>query len=80
MSPRIILLDEPTSFLDPAARRGIIKILGELPHTQLIATHDLEMAAALCSKTIILKGGKMLFCGGAEILKESAALIEAGLE
>jgi cobalt/nickel transport system ATP-binding protein len=79
LSPDILLLDEPISFLDPAARRRLIGILSALPHTQLIATHDLEMAAELCGRTILLKDGKTLFSGGPDLLKDRAALDEAGL-
>jgi cobalt/nickel transport system ATP-binding protein len=79
MSPDILLLDEPTSFLDPVARKRIIKILAQLPHTELIASHDLEMAGELCNRAIILKSGRIFFCGGVEMLKDNCFLIEAGL-
>jgi cobalt/nickel transport system ATP-binding protein len=79
MSPEILLLDEPTSFLDPAARRRLIAILAALPHTRLMATHDLEMTEELCDKVILLKDGEVLFCGGKEVLKDTALLDQAGL-
>jgi cobalt/nickel transport system ATP-binding protein len=79
MSPEILLLDEPTSFLDPRARRRLINILAKLPHTQLLATHDLEMAAELCEEAVLLKDGEALICGKIEILKDTALLDEAGL-
>jgi cobalt/nickel transport system ATP-binding protein len=80
MSPEILLLDEPTSFLDPRARRRLIDILAKLPHTQLIATHDLEMAAGLCDEAVLLKDGEVLLCGTVEILKDAALLDRAGLK
>jgi cobalt/nickel transport system ATP-binding protein len=80
MSPEILLLDEPTSFLDPRARRRLIDILKKLPHTQLIATHDLEMAADLCDEAVLLKDGEALLCGKIDILKDTALLNEAGLK
>jgi cobalt/nickel transport system ATP-binding protein len=48
MSPEILVLDEPTSNLDPAAKWGLIELLANLPMTKLIATHDLDMVEALC--------------------------------
>jgi cobalt/nickel transport system ATP-binding protein len=75
LSPKILLLDEPTAFLDPAARRRLIKLLAGISHTQLIATHDLDMAAALCDKTALLKGGELLFFGKTEILLNDSALL-----
>lgn len=57
MNPSVILMDEPSSFLDPKARRRLIHILQKLPQTLIIATHDLDMALDLCSRTILLKQG-----------------------
>jgi cobalt/nickel transport system ATP-binding protein len=80
LSPKILLLDEPTAFLDPAARRRLINILADIPHTQLIATHDLDMAAALCDKAVLLKDGELLFFGETEAaLNDSALLAKADL-
>jgi cobalt/nickel transport system ATP-binding protein len=80
LSPKILLLDEPTAFLDPAARRRLLNILADIPHTQLIATHDLDMAAALCDKTVLLKNGELLFFGETEVaLNDSALLAKADL-
>lgn len=57
MQPSAILLDEPTAFLDPRARRGLIAILKKLPQAKLIATHDLPFAMEVCERAILLKGG-----------------------
>lgn len=48
MKPSVMLLDEPTAFLDPKARRNLINVLNSLPHTMLIATHDLTFAKEVC--------------------------------
>ena len=50
MNPRVILFDEPTSFLDPQARRNVINTLDSLKMTKIIATHDLDMALDICDR------------------------------
>ena len=59
MEPSVLLLDEPTSFLDPRARRNLTAILRELPQTLVIATHDFRLAEDLCSRVIVLKNGEI---------------------
>lgn len=66
MQPQVLVLDEPSAQLDPASRRQLIKLLDSLPLTQLIATHDLDMALDLCSSTIVLSRGKVVFSGPTE--------------
>ncbi len=66
MQPQILVLDEPSAQLDPASRRQLINLLGSLPLTQLIATHDLDMALDLCSSTIVLSAGRVVFSGPTE--------------
>ena len=81
MEPSVLLMDEPSSFLDPRARRGLIKILGGLDRTMVIATHDLDMALDLCGRAVLLKGGQIRRDGPAEeILRDGALLEECGLE
>lgn len=57
MQPELFLMDEPTSDLDPRARRNFITLLQRLDHAMLIATHDLDMALECCSRVIVLDGG-----------------------
>ena len=80
MEPSLLLLDEPSSFLDPRSRRRLIAILDGLTHTMLLATHDLDLARALCRRIILLKDGAV-FAGGpaAEVLDNGALLEECGL-
>jgi cobalt/nickel transport system ATP-binding protein len=81
MEPRIVLFDEPTSFLDPRTRRNLIGLLKELPVTKLIATHDLDMALELCDRIIILREGKLFEQGNAgELLSNQDLMEKAGLE
>jgi cobalt/nickel transport system ATP-binding protein len=53
----ILLLDEPTAALDPQARRGIIRLLGELDATIVMASHDLDMALDAAGEVIFLHQG-----------------------
>ena len=81
MEPVILLLDEPSSFLDPGCRRNLIGILKSLPLTQVIATHDLDLVLDLCDRVIVLKNGK-IFADGipGEILTQGDLMAECGLE
>ncbi len=60
MSPEVLVIDEPTSSLDPRGRWELIELLRELPQTKVIATHDLEMVQALCQRAILLAGGRVI--------------------
>jgi energy-coupling factor transporter ATP-binding protein EcfA2 len=79
--PHVLALDEPTANLDPRARRRFIQIVGALPATLLIATHDLEMAVELCPRTIVLDAGRVVADGPTRALLSDSALMDAhGLE
>lgn len=57
MKPEILVLDEPSSNLDPASRRELAEILQSLPVTLLLVTHDLPYALELCERSLILSDG-----------------------
>jgi cobalt/nickel transport system ATP-binding protein len=57
MKPEILVLDEPSSNLDPASRRELATILSSLDVTILMVTHDLPYALELCSRAVVLSGG-----------------------
>ena len=59
MRPDLLVLDEPSSNLDPAARRELAEILFSLPITMLIVTHDLPYALQLCPRSIVLNHGRV---------------------
>lgn len=59
MSPDILVMDEPTSSLDPQSRRRLIELLKTFRHSKIIATHDLDLAVDLCERTIVLHKGKI---------------------
>ncbi|HSN94481.1 MAG TPA: ABC transporter ATP-binding protein [Anaerolineaceae bacterium] len=80
MDPKILALDEPTSGLDPHARTELIELLINMPQTMVIATHDLDMAAQVCSKAVLLDRGTVVAQGmTSEIITNTSLLIEAGL-
>jgi cobalt/nickel transport system ATP-binding protein len=66
MQPQILVFDEPSAQLDPRSRRQLIQLLQQLPLTQLIATHDLDLALELCNRTIVLSQGKIVNDGPTE--------------
>jgi cobalt/nickel transport system ATP-binding protein len=79
--PRILVLDEPTSNLDPRGRRELKALLRRVPATKIIATHDLELVAELCGRAVVLDGGKVVAEGPAtEILADEPLMLAHGLE
>ncbi len=81
MKPSVMVFDEPTAFLDPKARRNLINILNQLPHTMLIATHDLSFAAETCKTCFVIKDGKIFAQGKTkELLFDEKRMDDAGVE
>jgi cobalt/nickel transport system ATP-binding protein len=79
--PGILVLDEPTSDLDPRGRREFKALLRDIPATKLIATHDLEMVVELCSRAIVLDRGVVVADGPVErLLGDEALMLAHGLE
>lgn len=76
MKPSVMVLDEPTAFLDPKARRNLIRVLQSLPHTMLIATHDLTFAAEVCPRCVLMKQGKLFADGSSRALLYDAETME----
>ena len=77
MKPEAILMDEPSSALDPYNRRVIINTICTLPQTKLIASHDLDMILDTCERVILLSEGHIIADGPAEKLLQDRALLEA---
>ena len=78
MEPKVLVMDEPSSGLDPRARRRLIDLLEGFEHTRLVATHDLDLAATLCERTIVLGRGRVLADRPTTDVFRDDALLEAG--
>lgn len=78
MKPDVMVLDEPTAFLDPKARRNLIHVLKRLPHTMLIATHDLAFAAEVCPRSVLLRNGALFADGSSNELLYDPVRMDAG--
>lgn len=77
MEPRILVLDEPSSNLDPAGRRELASMLNSLDITMLMVTHDLEYARRLCSRAMIMNHGRIVVDGTTEgVLSNEQLLAE----
>jgi cobalt/nickel transport system ATP-binding protein len=75
MNPQILVLDEPSSNLDPKHRHALIKLLNMLEMTKIIATHDLDLIAQTCSRVVLMDEGKIVSGGLCpDFLAEAAAL------
>ena len=81
MRPSILLLDEPSMYLDPRGRRELIQLLHTLGGTRLIASHDLELILQTCTRVLLLDRGRLMTDGPAHTVLADARLMEAhGLE
>ena len=76
MRPAVLLLDEPTMFLDPRGRRDVIRLIKELPGTKLIASHDLPMVKETCSRVLLLDEGKLIADGTPDKIMNDVELME----
>ncbi|WP_245833845.1 energy-coupling factor ABC transporter ATP-binding protein [Streptomyces aidingensis] len=77
MEPEILVLDEPSANLDPAARRELAEILRSLELTVLMVTHDLPYALELCPRSVILSGGTIAADGPTAGLLADPELLRA---
>jgi energy-coupling factor transporter ATP-binding protein EcfA2 len=79
--PSVLVLDEPTSDLDPRGRRDFKALLQSLPGAKIVATHDLELVVDLCTRAAILDQGKLIAQGSAiSLLSDEALMLAHGLE
>lgn len=80
MSPEIMVADEPTSNLDPRAKWSLIALLNSLQMTKIIASHDLDLVASVCSRAVIIDEGRVAADGAIrEILTNNDLLRAHGL-
>ena len=75
MQPDIVVLDEPTANLDPAARSELMEVLASLDVTQLIVTHDLLYALEVCERSVIIDSGVIVADGPTRDLLANTALL-----
>lgn len=81
MSPEVLVLDEPSSGLDPQGRRELITLLQSLSHTKIIATHDLDLVLDICERCLVLDHGQVRAIGRVEdIFRDTKLLNECRLE
>jgi len=79
--PQVLVLDEPTSDLDPRGRREFKALLKSLPGAKIIATHDLELAVDLCARVVILDEGRLVAQGPTiPLLSNEELMLAHGLE
>ena len=68
--PNLLVLDEPTTFLDPPGQRGLADLLESLPQAKLLITHDIPFARRLTQNAVFFEGGRIAATGTLEDLVE----------
>lgn len=76
MEPEMILMDEPSTALDPVNRRTVINTINRLSQTKLIASHDLDMILDTCQRVILLSHGTIIADGDVETILRDKVLLE----
>jgi energy-coupling factor transporter ATP-binding protein EcfA2 len=84
MRPSVLVLDEPTSFLDPKSAEGIVEVIArlnrELNLTTLLVEHRLDIVSRYANRVIVMDKGKIALDGApAEVYNDQARLIGIGL-
>ncbi len=81
MRPDLLVLDEPSSNLDPRARRELLELLQGLKVTKIVVTHDLPFVFQMCDRVVVFSGGRVVADGDVfEILSDEVLLGKHGLE
>ena len=81
MEPKILVMDEPTSDLDPRHRRQLMELVRRLDITKITVSHDLDFIWDTCERTIILNNGRIVADGVTKVvLSDERLLQENGLE
>ncbi|MCC6859029.1 MAG: ABC transporter ATP-binding protein [Bryobacterales bacterium] len=63
MEPQILVLDEPTTYLDPPAQQSLIELLESLPQSKILVTHDTSFARALARRAVFFDKGRIAAAG-----------------
>jgi cobalt/nickel transport system ATP-binding protein len=77
MEPDVLVLDEPTSNLDPAGRRELADVLRKLDLTMLMVTHDLPYALQLCERAVVMSEGTIAADGPIRTILSDDELMSA---
>jgi len=81
MKPDVLLLDEPSTFLDPHGRREFIRLINQLPNTKMTASHDLEFIRETCQRVVLLDEGRLIADGPSRQIMGDRGLMEShGME
>jgi cobalt/nickel transport system ATP-binding protein len=73
MEPEILVLDEPTTSLDPPGQRGLVNLLRGLPQAKILATHDVNFARALAHRAVFFERGRVVGEGSVDEIVERFA-------
>lgn len=76
MKPKVMLMDEPSTALDPQNRRTLIRALNALPITKIIASHDLDLILDTCDRVLLLSDGKIAADGSINDILYDKELLE----
>jgi cobalt/nickel transport system ATP-binding protein len=66
MDPEILVLDEPTTFLDPPGQRALADLLQDLPQAKILVTHDTSFARSICTRAVFFQQGTIQASGSIE--------------
>ncbi len=76
MSPSVLVMDEPSDGLDPAARRRLINLLKGLDYTKIIASHDLDLVEDVCSRVLVMHHGRLEADGPPDVIFADKVLLD----
>lgn len=76
MEPEMVIMDEPSTALDPCNRRTVINTINRLPQTKLIVSHDLDMILDTCQRVILLSHGRIAADGNVDTILRDKNLLE----
>jgi len=82
MEPEVVVLDEPTAYLDPRGKESVLGIMEELHRrgkTLVVATHDVDLAAEWAEMVVVIKDGMVFAAGGTDLLVDEEVIRQADL-
>ncbi|MEW6033901.1 MAG: ABC transporter ATP-binding protein [Chloroflexota bacterium] len=77
LRPELLVLDEPTSSLDPGSKHALLDLLHSLPQTKVVASHDLEVVRALCQRVVVMDEGRIVADGPTTEILGDTLLLQA---